>query len=75
MDRINKLSNIVKPCEYLGIESMNDSSVTYIFRVHAKPDSKFDMKRKALGIIKEQFDRDGIKIPYPQVEVHNGKKL
>ena len=23
----------------------------------------------------DQFDKDGIKIPYPQVEVHNGKKL
>lgn len=73
--KINKLPNIVKPCEYLGIESMNDSSVTYIFRVHAKPDFKFDMKRKVFGIVKDQFDKDGIKIPYPQVEVHNGKKL
>lgn len=75
MDKINKLPNIVGVSEYLGIESMNDSSITYIIRVHSKPDFKYEIKRKSLGIIKSQFDKDGIKIPYPQVEVHNGQKL
>ena len=75
IDKINKLPNIVREGEYLGIDSMKASSITYVIRVHSKPDYKYEIKRKALGIIKEQFDRDGIKIPYPQVEVHNGKKL
>ncbi len=75
IDKINKLPNIVRESEYLGIDSMKDSSITYVIRAHSKPDYKYEIKRKALGIIKEQFDKDGIKIPYPQVEVHNGKKL
>lgn len=75
IDKINKLPNIVREGEYLGIDSMKESSITYVIRVHSKPDYKYEIKRKALGIIKEQFDKDGIKIPYPQVEVHNGKKL
>lgn len=75
IDKINKLPNIVRESEYLGIDSMKESSITYVIRVHSKSDYKYEIKRKALGIIKEQFDKDGIKIPYPQVEVHNGKKL
>lgn len=75
MNEINKLPNIVEKCEYLGIEELSDSSVTYMIKVHAKPDYKYDVRRKSLNEIKNKFDEYGIKIPYPQLEVHNGKKL
>ena len=58
-----------------GIEELGDSAVIYVIRVHTNPDYKYEVKRASLAIIKNQFDKDGIKIPYPQVEVHNGKRV
>lgn len=75
MNNINKLDNVIKKSEYMGIEDLSDSAVVYLIKVHANPDYKYDIKRKSLMEIKKQFDKDGIKIPYPQMEVHNGKKL
>ena len=33
------------------------------------------MERLALRTIKQYYDNNNISIPYPQIEVHNGKKL
>lgn len=75
INEINNLDCVIKKCEYLGIDELGDSAVTYVIRVHTKPDYKYEVKRASLAIIKNQFDKDGIKIPYPQVEVHNGKRV
>lgn len=75
MKKIDKLPNIVQKSEYLGIEELGTSSITYMIKVHAKPDDKYNIRRQSLAAIKSKFDEMGIKIPYPQMEVHNGKKL
>ena len=31
------------------------------------------LKRKILGLVKRELDKKNVKIPYPQIEVHNGK--
>ena len=59
--------------EYLGINNFNDSSISYLISIKCKSKDRYVLRRKILGIVKEEFDSKGIKIPYPQVEVHNGK--
>ena len=63
----------VKDPEYLGINGFMESNVNYLISVTCKAKDRYILRRKILSIVKEEFDSNGIKIPYPQVEVHNGK--
>ena len=69
---IKDLKGEIKP---LGIEQLDDSSVVYRISVVTKPMKQYDVKRKILLEIKKEFEKQNIKIPYPQVEVHNGTKI
>ena len=62
-------------CEYLGVSELGDSSVNYLIKFIAGHDKQWKTKRSALRIIKLMFDKEGIKIPYNQIEVHNGKNI
>lgn len=82
---VNSLNKVIKevntweittaPCEYLGIDELGDSSVTYLFLAHCKSLDQYEVKRKILSLVKETLEKDKIKIPYPQIEVHNGKNV
>lgn len=65
----------VKNVDVLGVNSLDDSSVQYRVFVETKPYQYFAVRRDALKMIKEEFEKNNIKIPYPQVEVHDGKKI
>lgn len=60
---------------YLGINNLDDSSVKYLIAIQCAPDKQWQTKRDVLNIIKEQYEKNNIKIPYNQIEVHNGKKI
>ena len=62
-----------KETEYLGIDELGDSSVNYLLRAYCKAGDQYELKRKILGLVKSELDKKNVKIPYPQVEVHNGK--
>ena len=59
--------------EYLGIDQLDSSSVNYLIQFKTSVVNKWKSKRKALALIKNELEKSNIKIPYPQVEVHNGK--
>lgn len=73
--KIDKLAYSTKKTEYLGIDSLEDSSVNYLLRAYCKAGDQYDFKRAILGIVKDELDKKKIKIPYTQVEVHNGKNI
>lgn len=54
-----------------GVEALGDSAV--IFRISTLVSIKdiYVVKRKILKAVKKEFDKNGISIPYPQLEVHN----
>lgn len=56
-----------------GIESLSDSSVVYMIKVIANVEDSLSIKRNILKNVKEEFDKQKIKIPYMQIEVHNEK--
>ena len=74
-----KLSEIVpdlkQNIEVLGVEKLDDSSVTFRISVVTEAMKHFAAKRLILKEVKKEFDKNNIKIPYPQVEVHNGKRV
>ena len=58
---------------YIGITELADSSVNYGIRYNCSPGKVWQYKRDALRLIKSKYDKNNIKIPYNQIEVHNGK--
>ena len=59
----------------LGINELADSAV--IIRITAETESykQYEVQRLIMKEIKILFDKENIKIPYPQIEVHNGKGI
>lgn len=69
---IKDIKGVIK---VLGIENLDDSAVIFRLSVSTKPMMNFEVKRQILMAIKKEFDKNNIKIPYPQLEVHNGTKI
>lgn len=74
LEEIKKLDKVYKnEVTYLGINKLDNSSVNYRIKISCDQDSQWSIKRASLRIIKMILDKRNIKIPYPQVEVHNAK--
>lgn len=61
--------------EYLGITELGNSAVIYLINVHCDQANKYNIKREMLKRIKISYEKNNIKIPYDQIEVHNGKAI
>ncbi len=70
----NKIKEVTGQYQILGIDNLSDSCVIYKIAVEVEPMQQFVVERKLKREIKIAFDENNIKIPYPQIEVHNGKK-
>lgn len=76
LPKINKITNVKDDSAiFLGVNGLGDSSVKYLIQYHCNRDSQWGTKREALRIIKQELDKHRIKIPYPQLEVHNETKV
>lgn len=64
-----------KTAEYLGVNELSDSSVNFLIKFISERDKQWVTRRSALKVIKTELDKNGIKIPYQQIEVHNGKSI
>ncbi len=69
-----KIPEVKGKFQILGIDGLNDSSVVYRIAVEVESMQQFNVERILKKEIKIAFDEAKIKIPYPQIEVHNGKK-
>ncbi len=73
-ERLNgNIPNATKKLELWGVNELSDSSVIYRVVVETKPMQHIATERFLRKEIKKEFDKLGIKIPYTQIEVHNGK--
>ncbi len=72
-DLNGKIEFAKKDIEVWGVEDLADSSVVYRVVVECEPTKNFIVQRKLRKEIKDAFDKAKIKIPYNQIEVHNGK--
>ncbi len=57
--------------ELLGIEELDSSSINFRIRIKTEPLKQYEIRRKLLKVIKMEFDKNNIVIPYSQVVVHN----
>ena len=68
-----KIPNVTGDIQLLGINKLGNSSVEYRITAPTKPMQHYAVERILRKEIKNAFDKAKINIPYPQVEVHNGK--
>ena len=68
-----KIPNATGELEVWGVNSLADSAVVYRVVVETLPMKQWETERFLRKEIKKEFDKSKIKIPYQQIEVHNGK--
>lgn len=72
--RVEKeLQNSVKDFKVLGLQDFADSCIKYRVMYDTKKDQRYSTKRTINMIIKEEYDKSKISIPYNILEVRNGK--
>ena len=71
--RIEKeVPNLADEVKLLGLNKFNSSNIDYRVLVTTKVNEQFAAKRLANRIIKEEFDKENISIPFNIIEVKNG---
>lgn len=68
--KIKKLDNVKGDLNLLGIDSFGSNEIVYRVTVLCKPYTHFGVKREILKIIKKEFDKHKIEIPYNQLDIH-----
>ena len=76
-DLFKKLNKSIKELkgdiEIWGVEELGDSAVVYKIAAQTQVLEQFSVQRQIRKAVKVEFDKENIKIPYNQIEVHNGK--
>lgn len=63
----------LEPLKMQGIDSLGDSGLLLRMKVMTLPGQQFTLKRRALRMIHEAFNENGIKLAVPTVQVSGGK--
>lgn len=63
---------ILPDSEYLGINDLGASSIKYLVKINCDQNNRYNIRREMLKRIKLAYDKNNIKIPYNQIEVHHG---
>lgn len=71
--KLNKsLAGLKGEIEILGLESYDDSSISYRVVCDTVPMKHLQVQRELKKFIKMELDKNNIEIPFPQVVVYNG---
>ena len=70
IEKVKKIKGI-ENAEYKGIQEFADSSIKYKLRMHANPELIPQLKRDIRVIIKKEFDKHNIEIPFMQIDIHS----
>ena len=62
--------SLKEPKPYVRVDQYKDSSISIAVRVWAKTGDYNDLKADLLENIKRAFDKEGIEMAYPQLDVH-----
>ena len=73
---LNNIKNIIEEekdvhgMDLLGIDEFCDSCINYAIMLECAPLAHHAIRRKLLSIIKKEFDKNNIVIPYNKIDVH-----
>lgn len=69
-----EVENTIGEMAIWGLNEFGDSALKYRVVISAKPNTQWAAKRQIYRIIKEEYEKNKISIPYNIVEVKNGNK-
>ena len=58
------------PAPVVKVHELADSSVNFVVRPWVKTDNYWDVYWDITRAVKEQFDAEGVSIPFPQRDIH-----
>jgi len=61
--------NIIQPLKMQGVEQFGDYGIQIRLKMMTKPGEQFVIRRRALALIKQAFDENGIRFAVPSVQV------
>jgi small-conductance mechanosensitive channel len=64
--------HILEPLKMQGVEQFGDFAIQLRMKMMTRPGEQFVIRRKALAMIKQAFDANGIKFAYPTVQIAGG---
>lgn len=70
-----KINGVSKESKYIGISKLGDSAINYTLSIICQQENQWQIKRDILRIIKNAYEKDNIKIPYQQIEVHTNERI
>lgn len=73
-DISSKIPNSIGKIKVLGVNELEDSGVIYRIAIEVKSAKHFEAERALRKELKNALTKANIKIPYKQIEVHNGNK-
>jgi small-conductance mechanosensitive channel len=65
--------NIMEPLKMQGVEQFGDFAVQIRMKMMTRPGEQFVVRRRALAMIKQAFDANGINFAFPTVQVAGGE--
>lgn len=68
-----KIPKAIGEMKVLGVNDLDSSSVIYRVTLETQPNEYASIQRIMRKEIKTELDKENIKIPFDQIEVHNGK--
>ena len=75
VEAAKKIKGVSSESKYLGISELGDNAVNYTISIICPQDNQWQIKREVLKLIKDTYEKDKIKIPYQQVEVHTNENI
>ena len=72
-EKIEQNKNVYN-MELLGVDNFDSSSINYAIVIECTSMTHIGVKREALKLIKQEFDKDNIEIPFNQLDVHIKEK-
>lgn len=68
-----EIENLIGNIECVGVQNLNDSSITFRIIATTKPMCQYEVERILRKELKKVLDKNNIEIPFPQLVIHNEK--